>query len=102
MAALPRRRRWRLNRKASITSSLASVVLLRAMPPPLGYPARMERRLPPEYAGWQKNEAAFRRLRTPELVVEIQDGSPDRRLAALSVIDLAEVAQSTVEDWIRT
>jgi hypothetical protein len=62
----------------------------------------MERRLPPEYTGWQKNEAVFRRMTTPELVTEIQDGSPDRRLAALSVIDLAEVAQSTVEDWIRT
>ncbi len=34
--------------------------------------------------------------------MEIQDGSPDRRLAALSVIDLAEVAQPTVEDWVRT
>lgn len=61
----------------------------------------MERRLPPEYAGWQGHEAAFRRMTTPELVVEIQDGSPERRLAALSVIDLADVAPSTVEDWIR-
>ena len=34
--------------------------------------------------------------------MEIQDGSPDRRLAALSVIDLADVAQSTIEDWVRT
>ncbi len=33
---------------------------------------------------------------------EIQDGSPDRRLAALSIIDLSEVAPSTVQDWIRT
>jgi hypothetical protein len=62
----------------------------------------MERRLPPEYAGWQQNQAAFRRMTTPELVSEIQDGSPDRRLAALSVIDLAEVAPATLEDWIRT
>ena len=61
----------------------------------------MERRLPPEYAGWQDHEAAFRRLTTPELVLEIQDGSPERRLAALSVIDLADVAHSTIEDWIR-
>lgn len=61
----------------------------------------MERRLPPEYAGWQKYEPAFRRMTTPELVGEIQDGSPDRRLAALSVIDLAEVEQETVEHWIR-
>lgn len=62
----------------------------------------MERRLPPEYAGWQDHESAFRRLSTPELVHEIQDGSPERRLAALSVIDLADVAQPTIEDWIRT
>lgn len=62
----------------------------------------MERRLPPEYAGWQGHEAAFRRMTTPELVVEIQDGSPERRLAALSVIDLADVAPSTIADWIRS
>lgn len=61
-----------------------------------------ERRLPPEYTGWQDHESAFRRLSTPELVQEIQDGSPERRLAALSVIDLAEVALPTIEDWIRT
>jgi hypothetical protein len=61
----------------------------------------MERRLPPEYAGWQGHEAAFRRMTTPELVIEIQDGSPERRLAALSVIDLADVAPSTIADWIR-
>jgi len=61
----------------------------------------MERRLPPEYAGYQEHESAFRRMSTPELVQEIQDGSPERRLAALSVIDLAEVAPSTIEDWIR-
>jgi len=60
------------------------------------------RRLPPEYAGWQAHETVFRRLTTPELVQEIQDGSPERRLAALSVIDLAEVAPVTIEDWIRT
>ena len=41
-------------------------------------------------------------MTTPELVMEIQDGPPDRRLAALSVIDLADVAQETIEDWIRT
>ena len=41
-------------------------------------------------------------MTTPELVAEVQDGSPDRRLAALSVIDLSEVALSTIEDWIRT
>lgn len=62
----------------------------------------MERRIPPEYAGWQDHEGAFRRMSTPELVQEIQDGSPERRLAALSVIDLAGVAPSTIEDWIRT
>lgn len=47
------------------------------------------------------HEAAFRRLTTPELVLEIQDGSPERRLAALSVIDLADVASETIEDWVR-
>ena len=62
----------------------------------------MERRLPPQYDGWQHHTAAFRRLSTQELVSEIQDGSPDRRLAALSVIDLSEVAPLTVQDWIRT
>lgn len=62
----------------------------------------MERRLPPEYTGWQQHESLFRRMTTPELVTEVQDGSPDRRLAALSVIDLAEVSPLTVEDWIRT
>ena len=62
----------------------------------------MERRLPREYSGWQEHEPAFRRMTTPELVQEIQDGSPERRLAALSVIDLADVAPSTIEDWIRT
>lgn len=40
-------------------------------------------------------------MTTPELVLEIQDGPPDRRLAALSVIDLSDVAPQTVEDWIR-
>ncbi|MBA4179731.1 MAG: hypothetical protein C0506_04010 [Anaerolinea sp.] len=63
--------------------------------------ASMERRLPLEYEGWQQHEPIFRRLSTPELVAEVQDGSPDRRLAALSVIDLSEVASSTIEDWIR-
>ena len=62
----------------------------------------MERRLPPEYTGYREHEAAFRRMTTPELVHEVQDGSPERRLAALSVIDLAEVALTTIEDWIRT
>lgn len=62
----------------------------------------MERRLPSEYDGWQQHEPAFRRLSTHELVSEIQDGSPDRRLAALSVIDLSEVPPATVQDWIRT
>ncbi len=62
----------------------------------------MERRLPPEYAGWQGHEPSLRRMSTPELVAEIQDGPPDRRLAALSVIDLAGVDQRIVEDWVRT
>ena len=62
----------------------------------------MERRLPEQYAGWQEHEPALRRMTTPELVAEIQDGPPDRRLAALSVIDLGEVDLRIVEDWIRT
>lgn len=62
----------------------------------------MDRRLPPQYDGWQQHESAFRRMTTPELVNEVQDGSPERRLAALSVIDLTEVAPTTIEDWIRT
>lgn len=41
-------------------------------------------------------------MTTPELVAEIQDGPPDRRLAALSVIDLGEVDLRIIEDWIRT
>ncbi len=61
----------------------------------------VDRRLPPQYDGWQQHEAAFRRLSVPELVAEIQDGAPDRRLAALSVIDLSEVDQARIEDWIR-
>ncbi len=61
----------------------------------------MDRRLPAEYDGWQSFEAAFRRMSTPELVQEIQDGAPERRIAALSVIDLSEVAVETIEDWVR-
>jgi len=41
-------------------------------------------------------------MSTADLVAEVQDGAPARRLAALSVIDLAEVSPSTIEDWIRT
>lgn len=62
----------------------------------------VSRTLPPAYAGWERHEGQFRRLTTPELILEIQDGSPDRRLAALAVIDLAKVDQAIVEDWIRT
>ncbi len=62
----------------------------------------MDRRLPPEYDGWLAHEPAFRRMTTPELILEVQDGPPHRRLAALSVIELAEVPQETLEDWVRT
>lgn len=62
----------------------------------------MDRRLPLEYTGWQEHESALRRMTTPELIQEIQDGPPQRRLAALSVIDLADVEQSIIADWIRT
>lgn len=41
-------------------------------------------------------------MTTPELIEEILDGPPDRRVAAISVIDLGEVPQDMVEDWIRT
>lgn len=57
--------------------------------------------LPREYAGWQELEPVFRRLRTPELIEEIQDGGPERRLAALAVIDLADVPLEVVAEWIR-
>lgn len=60
----------------------------------------MTRRLPAQYEGWEGHERAFRRLQTAELVREVQDGPPDRRLAALSVIDLADVPLATIEDWI--
>lgn len=62
----------------------------------------MERRLPEEYDGWQQHEGEMRRMTTPELVAEVQDGPPDRRLAALSVINLASVEPSIVRDWVRT
>ena len=62
----------------------------------------MERRLPAEYSGWQEHEAELRRMSTVELVSEVQDGPPQRRLCALSVIDLAGVEPRIIEDWIRT
>lgn len=61
----------------------------------------MERKLPAQYQGWQEHAPALRRLSTAELISEVQDGPPDRRLAALSVIDLGEVPQAQIEDWIR-
>jgi len=36
-----------------------------------------------QYAGWQDLEPSFRRLSTPELISEVQDGAPHRRLAAV-------------------
>lgn len=62
----------------------------------------MDRRLPPEYQGWEQHDAEMRRMTTPELIAEIQDGAPDRRLAAMSVVDLADVPTETIRDWIRT
>jgi hypothetical protein len=62
----------------------------------------MERILPPQYRGWQELAPGLRRRTTTELIAEVQDGSPERRLAALSVVDLAEVPHSVTEDWIRT
>ena len=61
----------------------------------------MDRRLPPQYTGYESHQTALRRLSASELVAEIQDGPPDRRLAALSVIDLSAVDQAQIEDWIR-
>ncbi len=61
----------------------------------------VSRNLPPEYDGWEELEPEMRRLSVPELVVEIQDGSPERRLAAMAVIDLADVAEETIRDWVR-
>jgi hypothetical protein len=61
----------------------------------------MERRLPAQYEGWEAHERSFRKMTTPELVQEVQDGPPERRLAALAVIDLADVDPATIEDWIR-
>ncbi|MCS7294530.1 MAG: hypothetical protein NZ761_03945 [Dehalococcoidia bacterium] len=61
----------------------------------------MDRLVPPEYAGWQRHEPELRRMTTAQLIDEIQDGPPDRRLAALAVIDLAEVPLPVIEDWIR-
>ena len=63
---------------------------------------RVERRLPPQYTGWEGQRAALRRKRTAELILDVQDGPPERRLAALSVIDLGEVPVATIEDWIAT
>lgn len=62
----------------------------------------MDRLLAPEYAGWQRHEPELRRMSTAELICEIQDGPPDRRLAALAVIDLAEVPLQIIEEWLRT
>jgi hypothetical protein len=61
----------------------------------------MERRLPPQYAGWEQHQEALRALTTPQLIAEVQDGPPDRRLAALSAIDLSAVDRAQIEDWIR-
>ncbi len=61
----------------------------------------MDRLLPPEYEGWERHESELRRMTTAELIQEIQDGPPDRRLAALAVIDLAEVPLPLIEDWLR-
>lgn len=60
------------------------------------------RKLPAEYTGWEQHEPEMRRRSTRELVAEIQDGPPARRLAAMSVVDLAAVEADTVRDWIRT
>jgi len=62
----------------------------------------MSRNVPPEYQGWETLQSGFRQLSTRELITEVQDGAPARRLAALSVIRLHEVPPATIEDWIST
>lgn len=62
----------------------------------------MKRNLPEEYAGWEQHRVALRRMSSAELIQEVQDGPPDRRLAAMSVIDLEAVPNEIVVDWIRT
>src|SRR6187551_2010051 len=102
MAAEPRSLRCRLNAGSSMVSQSSIGGTPECPSKPCAILPSMERRLPPEYTGYREHEAAFRRMTTPELVHEVHDGSPERRLAALSVIDLAEVALTTIEDWIRT
>ena len=71
--------------------------------PPRRYSGEVaERNLPPQYAGWEALEREARRMSTADLVHEIEDGAPERRLAALSAIDLSSVDRGTIEDWIRT
>ena len=65
------------------------------------YAGTVERKLPAQYQGWQAHQPALRKLTTNDLITEIQDGPPDRRLAALSVIDLSDIGEQTLEDWIR-
>ncbi len=62
----------------------------------------VERKLPPEYAGWDRHKQELRERSTRELIEEVQDGPPDRRLAAISVIDLASVPEEVLTDWVRT
>lgn len=62
----------------------------------------MQRNLPPEYAGWDTQHSDLRDLSTLQLIEEIQDGPPDRRLAAIAAIDLEDVPDPTIADWIRT
>lgn len=63
---------------------------------------RVNRKLPVEYRGWDELRPSLRKRATAELVAAVQDGDPATRLAALSVINLREVPQVTVEDWVRT
>ncbi len=60
------------------------------------------RLLPEQYNGWEAERSALRQFSASELAREVQDGSPARRLAALSLIDLAAVPPRTIEDWITT
>ena len=62
----------------------------------------MGRTLPVAYAGWQEHRAELKVWPTAQLVREVQDGPPARRMAALSVIHVTDLSQELLEDWVRT
>lgn len=62
----------------------------------------MGRTLPVAYAGWQDHRAELKAWPTAQLVREVQDGPPARRMAALSVLHVTDLSQELLEDWVRT